>query len=369
MKVLFDYQIFSLQHHGGVSRYFFELINQLVARKNIDVEVSVGYSDNLYLTQAEFKKTNVLSRHLRGEIRNSISRILNRRLSRVALHRNDYDIFHPTYYRTYFLNLVGRKPFVLTIYDMTHELFPNAFPYRQQAVAQQKAILAKRAAKIIAISESTKRDVVRILGVPDSKVEVIHLASSMSASLAFANTMNLPLKYLLFVGHRWGYKNFELFVRAVTPLLLSDEALKVVCVGGGPFTARERQLFTSLRISGKLSNYSLSDEVLSAAYNNAIAFVFPSLYEGFGLPILEAFSCSCPAIVSNSSSFPEVAGEGAKYFDPTDELSLRRTIVEVVNNIDLQRELKRKGYEQLKRFSWTRTASETEKLYRTVLQN
>jgi len=177
----------------------------------------------------------------------------------------------------------------------------------------------------------------------------------------------LPKKYILFVGSRSGYKNFNLFVEAITPLLVKDNELKLVCVGGGNFKEIENEKFKRLNIINKIYQYSVNDDILTYLYKKAVAFIFPSLYEGFGIPILEAFSCGCPVIASNTSSLPEVAGDAAVYFDPTDKLSMLNSIQKVIYNDELKKQLINKGIERVKEFTWEKTAEKTKMLYEEIL--
>ena len=181
MKILYDYQIFTKQNYGGVSRYFYELMDNLRAHK-IDIEIPINYSKNIYIKEADF-----LSRPLKGYTeykdfllglrpkgKAKIYKLLqklnfiknaetaNQKISIERLKKQNFDIFHPTYYDSYFLKYIGKKPFVLTIYDMIHETYPELFS-ADNKIARQKKILAQKAEKIIAISENTKKDIIKFI--------------------------------------------------------------------------------------------------------------------------------------------------------------------------------------------------------------
>ena len=157
----------------------------------------------------------------------------------------------------------------------------------------------------------------------------------------------LPEKYLLFVGDRSLYKNFYLFAEAVAPLVKTDPGLRLVCVGGRPFSGQENAFFRYHGLDGKVDYQQVNDTTLAGLYRGAIAFVYPSLYEGFGIPVLEAFSCDCPAILSNTSSLPEVGGDAAAYFDPKDASSIRETVCRVVCDRGLREKMIARGRERL----------------------
>jgi glycosyltransferase involved in cell wall biosynthesis len=134
-----------------------------------------------------------------------------------------------------------------------------------------------------------------------------------------------------------------------------------------PFTREEKKLLKNLDIINKVYHVKINGTILKNLYKNARAFIFPSLYEGFGLPVLEAYSCGCPAIISNSSSLPEIGGDGAIYFDPSDKQSIISAVETVLFNEKNREELIRKGYSRLKFFSWEKTADSTKKVYNHLL--
>ncbi len=224
-----------------------------------------------------------------------------------------------------------------------------------------------RAAKVIAISESTKTDLIEIFDVDASKIEVIYLASALVNDPASEASISCPEKYLLFVGRRGGYKNFATFFEAAIELLKNDSDLYIVCAGGGRFTSAEVGLFNSTGLASRIVQYDISDSTLAQLYRSAQCFVFPSLYEGFGIPVLEAFSCGCPLLCSNVSSLPEIAGGAALLFDPHSPESIYAALTQVLNSASLQQQLRDAGHLREKQFSWEKTARDTKKLYQNVV--
>jgi len=367
MKVLYDHQIFSNQVCGGISRYFFELLKKFKNDDEMEYELSLKYSNNYYLKELNnlSYKTFLEDFSFRGKYR--LLNILNEKVSKKYISKGEYDIFHPTYYDPYFLNFLNNKPFVLTIYDMIHEIYPKMFSLKNK-IPERKKLLAQKATKIIAISENTKRDILKFLGIGENRIEVIYLGNSININKD-DETINImtPEKYILFVGSRKGYKNFELFIKAVSPLLDSDVKLNVVCAGGGKFNDIEIKKLKNLKIKDKVFYYSGSDSFLAYLYQKAVAFVFPSLYEGFGIPILESFACGCPVICSKTSSLPEVAGDAAIYFDPKSKMSVLSSIQKVIYDNNLRNQLIYKGYQKVKEFTWEKTAKKTKILYEDIL--
>jgi glycosyltransferase involved in cell wall biosynthesis len=366
MKILYDHQIFTTQKYGGISRYFYELIREFHKIENIETKVPLLVSNNHYVSDKKFVKfiEFLPDNYFRGKYR--LFNLFNKPNTILALRKQNFAIFHPTYYDPFFLNYIGDKPFVLTVYDMIHEKFNEMFASSDKT-SQNKRLLAERASKVIAISESTKKDLMELFGTDESKIEVVYLGNSMFPKLDTHLSFDIPKKYILFVGSRGGYKNFERFIKSVSEILHQDRELFVVCAGGSKFTSGEMQLFSHLDIIGQISQYDLNDDNLAHFYKNALAFVFPSLYEGFGIPILESFACGCPLLCSNTSSLPEIAGEGAYYFDPYNEESIHNVVLKVLEDTSLRNDLILKGYERLKKFSWQQTAEQTKKIYESVL--
>jgi glycosyltransferase involved in cell wall biosynthesis len=366
MKILYDHQIFALQKYGGVSRYFYELIKELNKLQEVDTSTSLIFSDNHYVSSTDIIKHTSFFSNSEFKGKERFMNLFNKTNSIIQINKQSFDLFHPTYYDPYFLSYIGKKPFVLTVYDMIHERFNDALLSKDKS-SEQKRVLVKKASKIIAISESTKNDLIELFGIEASKIEVVYLGNSMILDSDKKSDTNIPKKYILFVGSRDGYKNFDKFVKSISEFLNKDRELSIVCAGGGKFKASENEMFTTFNINHQLYQFDLDDSKLQLLYNNALMFVFPSLYEGFGIPILESFACECPLVCSNTSSLPEVAGDGAKYFDPNDEKSISSAICEVLYNKSLRDVLVERGKERLKHFSWKKTALETKKIYESIL--
>jgi len=365
MKILYDHQIFSIQIFGGISRYFNELSVILESKKDIQTEFSVKISNNFYLSQKSisfysfFKKAS-----FKGKIR--FIYFVNKIYSIYVLKKKNFDVFHPTYYDPYFLKYLGNKKFVLTVYDMIHEKFPDKFAEFDKT-SKNKKILVNKASKIIAISESTKKDLIDIYDVNPSKIEVVYLANSLQLNSETYIKIKLPKKYILFVGARDGYKNFMNFLSSVTEILKSDTNLHLVCAGGGKFNDQENLFIYQNNLENQLLQFNIDDKTLSYLYSNAKAFVFPSLYEGFGIPVLEAFACGCPLICSNTSSLSEIASDAAVYFDPLDEKSIETAVLGILKGQELRATMIEKGYKRLKFFSWKKTAQLSEKVYQSII--
>lgn len=366
MKILFDHQIFSFQNFGGASRYFTELMNGMNQIKNVDYDIALSYSNNDYLPRVKgivyknlFKKAKIL-------FKNYLLFSLNTALNSKKVYKRDYDVFHPTYYHPYFLKLIGDKPYVITVFDMIHELYKDDYPELNSITLKYKRETITRANAVIAISENTKKDIVNIYGVDPGKIHVIHLAGATLPKPPAKIDIKLPSKYLLYVGTRRMYKNFDFFVDAVSDILKKSEYY-LVCGGGGDFSIEEKKMFKHLKITDRVVWVDISDnKVLAHLYKNAYAHVIPSLYEGFGVTILEAFSMGCPVILSNAGSLPEIAGDAGIYFDPKSKISINTQISNAFND-DKFISIGKVGYRRRGKFSWKKTLESTIKVYTNKL--
>ncbi len=367
MKILYDHQIFGDQRYGGISRYFFELMNQFNQMGEPEFQLSLVYSKNHYLNEASRNDGQFYFKNPKFRPWFRSMSVVNMAKSKRAVSKQQFDIFHPTYYDPYFLNHLKGKPFVLTVYDMIHEIFSSQYSERDRT-AENKRLLFAKASKIIAISQSTKRDILRLFPeISEDKIAVIYLANSVEKCDCPPPDVEAPEKYILFVGGRGRYKNFESFIKAIKPLITQDDDLKLVCVGGGQFKPKEKRFLSSLQVEDQIYQFDVDDKSLASLYEKALALIFPTLYEGFGNQVLEALACHCPIVCSNTSSLPEVAGDAAVYFDPTSETSIRQAVVKVIYDEELRSFLVAKGLKQLEKFSWREIAQQTVNLYRSIL--
>jgi glycosyltransferase involved in cell wall biosynthesis len=364
IRVLYDHQMFDKQKQGGISRYFANLISGISQRAQITAQVSVLFTENYHL-QAIHRM--ILNARVGSFLFSKTGRISkwNKNYSRYCIIKNDFDIFHPTYFHPYFLKLL-KKPFVITVHDMIYELYPDYFK-TNDFTSENKRKLIDKACHIIAISETTKADLIRLAQVPAEKITVVYHGHSPIKN-SYVPKVALPEKYLLFVGARDNYKNFALFIRAASLAMAEHLDLKLVCVGGGAFTDEEKGELSALHIANETIHYDATDELLYWLYKGAKAFVYPSLYEGFGLPILEAFEADCPVILSDTPSFVEVAAEAALYFNPHDHNTLAECLKLVLKDGSLRGDLISLGQRRLKMFSMEKCITETVEVYKKCLK-
>lgn len=364
MRIAFDPQIFSMQEYGGVSRYFYETAVHLARLADTDVRVLAFAHINAYLSGA--RRGTVVGTRVPA-IPVPARRLLigaNQLLGRAWLARHEVDIVHETYYSRARIARRG-LPTILTIFDMIHEKFPEYAP-RTQRVARAKRAAIDRADHLICISESTKRDLVALLDVDPSRASVVRLGfTSVDAGDA---PRPLAAPYLLYVGKRGGYKDFETLLRAYAAAPAVARQFQLVCFGDAPFSARERALMRTLGLApGRVLHASGDDSRLAGHYRHAALFVFPSRYEGFGLPPLEAMAHDCPVVCSDAASLPEVVGDAAQLFAAGDVEALRAAMEAVLGSPELAARLRRQGREQAAGFSWDACARQTRAVYASVL--
>ncbi len=386
MKVLYDSQAFDMQSHGGVSRCFVELYKHLP--KSVHAKLGVYETANVYLQDMGFFPSGYTYEHFMfyknfplkwtlykayynfkfGNPERWDKRpLINRHYSKDLLIAGDYDVFHPTHFNNYFLDYLNGKPFVLTIHDMIPELFPQYYPSDNDQIINRR-LLVPLASHIVTVSEQTKKDVMRILKVPEEKISVIyHGADSTQYILNINNHLNY--EYLLYVGDRNLYKNFIPFCRECIPVLKRHKDLKIVCTGL-PFNKTESAFFESYGIKERfLQQFVKNNQELMDLYHNALAFVYPSAYEGFGIPILEAYKADCPVMLNRASCFPEIAGDAAIYFEMKKDSSNFEEQFENLYHMDSnEREaLLQKQRGRMNRYSWDRSALSLAGVYESVI--
>ena len=361
MKVLYDHQVFSWQKFGGVSRYFVELIKHLPS----DIDPAMVHpllSENVYLADIGGVAQDVKALSMANfRVRKHLYEWINRRRSAKSLASEGYDLLHPTYYDPYFLKR-RKAPAVITVHDFIHERFPQYFGDASKVIAQKRKVIAEADA-IIAISEHTKKDLTEIYALPADKISVVYHGAAVPA--AEQPVDGLPERYVLFVGERRSYKNFHRFARAFALLAEKDLGLWLVCAGK-PFSPEESAYLKKLGIDRRSKAMFATDGQLTFLYRHALCFVYPSIYEGFGLPILEAWSAGCPIALSDASCFPEIATDGGEYFDPLSHQSIADAISCVIYDPVRRAALQDRASRLLPDFTWDRTARQTAEVYRSV---
>jgi glycosyltransferase involved in cell wall biosynthesis len=366
MRIFYDHQVFSLQDAGGVSRYQYELVRNLQASSEVQTEVLMGMNASV-MPFAELRnhRTNVLSwrtgikpGYLRYGINEILSPVIAQRLGRV-------DIYHVMLYRA--IPFVRRGRLLVTHHDCTHERFPQMF-HNASFIIKTKRNLFSKADAIICVSESSRRDLLHFYDVDEKKTYVVHHGfSPLHIGPPLTDAASVP--YLLYVGSRAEYKNFPLLLEAFSRSGLAGD-YRLMVVGGGEFSAEQQARISALGLAESVTLIPKIDEgALAQVYRNAALFVYPSLYEGFGFPPLEAMSLGCPVLAHRTSSLPEVCGDAAFYFDNPDADELARVLVTTLQDAPGIAMKRQQGEAQVRLYDWSRTAANTLNIYRTLTSN
>ena len=363
MKILYDGAIFGNQASGGINRYFAGLVSNLP-----DEFVPV-------VTTFNIRQTNWPShpnlRVYKGLLfpPERLARRLGRYYFRALMPLLKPQLIHPTYYSTLGVKRLNSYgcPSVLTVYDFIHDIFDPWFGQQQLDARIQNQAIADADA-ILCISHHTRADLLNRFPQFESKVHVTHLASELTFAMTQGKEPVPDAPYFLFVGARPPYKNFDGLARAFARLATLAPDAKLVVVGA-PFTPAERALLSELNIENRVeSQQNISDTQLARLYRHSLALVYPSHYEGFGIPPLEAMACETLVIAANNSSIPEVVGDAALLFDSrnTDELA---GLMEAVWRGEINREeLIERGRQCAAQFSWGQTATQTAAIYRALVE-
>lgn len=360
MKIAFDHQIFSMQRYGGISRYVANLATSL-ANSKYDIKVFAPFHFNAYGKELP---SQIIEGHHLSSFPKKTGRLFmayNRLITKEKIKHWKPEIVHETYYASKTSNTT-LCPTIITVHDMIHELFPNSF-YKRDKTTYLKKQAVERAQHIICVSHNTKKDLIELFNVDESKVSVAHLGIDQNKTIV-STVINVDKPYLLYVGHRTGYKNFEGFLKAFAHSVRLKKDFCVIAFGSDSFSKEEKEMMIALGLNESHVKHMVgSDDILASLYQQAQAFVYPSLYEGFGIPPLEAMVNGCPVVSSNISSMPEVIGDAAAFFEPLALNEMVTAIEKVAYDEVYRSNLIERGYIRKQVFSWDKCALETISAY------
>lgn len=361
MRVALDEQIFAVQPYGGISRLFYEKAGAYVrdAAFGIGLEPLDAPVVNEYLLNDSELSARLGVRRVKSPYL-ALSHYLMRRRRRAEV-----DIVHNTFYLPRGLAEHRSARRVVTVYDMIPELLPRT--RRRMDFLTEKHAYVRQAHHIVCISESTRRDLMRVY--PDIHVPVTIAYPGVSEAFAprLDRVADFPEPYILHVGNRSSYKDGMTLLRAFARIAKTFPDHALFLVGGGPLTREERDLITSARLSQRVHQRALPDSDVPGAYAQAAVTVFPSRYEGFGLPAVEAMASGSPLILADTSSLPEVGGEAALYFPAGDDVELAERISAVLSDGAAAVELRNAGFTQAAKFTWRGYAAANVDAYTAAL--
>jgi len=373
-NIAIDGVIFNFQKHGGISRIFTEILPRLC-----DIDSSL----KMLLAYTEPRPAH-LPKH---------ERILHQAIPDMEKVFRPYRIWHPFYpwlheaavswnfagnsrgkiwlstYYTTPISWAGAQ--VVFVYDFIHEKYQHTYwlddPKTAKQTIKNKARAIKNADLIVCISEATRQDLLQIHHIPPEKTVVVHLAQHPIFSVKSLGTQKSEKPFILFVGNRNRYKGFDTLLKALSSWKQKD--MDLVCAGGGEWSKEEKEEIASYGLASRIKLFiQVSDDRLCELYNQASAFIYPSLYEGFGIPLLEAMACGCPIIASRIPSSVEVAQDVPIYFTAGDPQDLTAALAQFASQNETAHR-RQEGILLAGKYSWEKTAKDFYKAIQPLLQS
>ena len=363
MKIIFDHKIFFQQKYGGPSRYFYNLF------ENINNDYNNSWKAHIVspIYYNEFLKNSKFRNRVFGIKLPKIKYLgfffkrINCIFSDLIINNINPNIIHTTDYN---LILYKKKfPIILTVHDLIHEIYHDS--YGQKDNYRPKKKILEISNHVICVSENTKKDLMKYYDIDEKKISVIYHGNSFENYKINKKIEPINHKFFLYIGSRKRYKNFFKVIEAFRKSEKIYNEYKLFCAGGEKFSEEEKKKLLELKIDlTKIIFFEkYDDDNLYNLYKCATALIYPSYYEGFGMPIVEAMSLGCPVISSNASSLPEVYGKAALNFIPSSSLDLKNKMEEIAYETKIKNKLIKLGFEQSKKFTWKKSVEETLSIY------
>lgn len=379
MNIIIDGVVYGFQKFGGINTYFNQVLPRIAQSQKAGVEILLprGYPGKV----PDPPVRNTILPHIprRTGLSWKLDRIAGPALC--AINSRVRDLYVRTMHATLFVSsyfTVTRCsiPQIGMALDMNHELFPEIYTDEWGLwLRRQYPQYLRRATKIIAISHKTREDVIRFYGIDPSLIHVVHLAVNTEefwpdpvehSEDRVEALAGIRRPFLLYVGGRFHCKNFGGLLRAFAQTRIRTDVSLVVA--GKRLNSQEQQLIKSLDLESAVQVVeNPSIEVMRRLYSSALAFVFPSFHEGFGIPLLEAMACGTMVLASDIDVFHEVAGDGAFYFNPNEESDIARAL-EIPFDKRGRAEYIARGFTNVSKYSWDRVATETFAIYQDAVR-
>jgi len=362
VRVAFDEQIFAVQRYGGISRMFYELARQFIADPDLGVDLLPLSAPviNRYVLDDAAVRDRLAVRQARHEFT-----ALARTLMRVQPRRG-LAVVHNSFYLPHGLAIYPGARRVVTIHDLIPEMLPRT--RRRLDLLTVKERYIRSADHIICVSHATRLDLQDVYGSLRAKVSVVHHGVDERFSPGHPRPQALPEHYVLFVGNRGQYKDAAVLIDAFAALCSRYPDVQLAFVGGGGLTAVELEDLDRRGIGRRVVCVSLPDSQMAGAYGNALAFVFPSRHEGFGMPVLEAMASGTATLLARATSLPEVGADAAAYFTAGDAGDLACALDGLLGDEPRRRQLVEAGRARAATFTWTQAARRTRDAYREAVR-
>ena len=369
MRILFDHQAFSLQVTGGITRYYYEVIRRLNRTAGISADLQLGFCTTIWPVREACGSQGKLTHWGKRPVPSGVGTYLLNELALnpLGLVSPPADIYHNTLYR--FMPGIRARRYVATHHDCTIERFPHLFRESSLVIAAKKRMLRK-ADLVFCITESCRNDLLEFYSLDPSRTVVLTngsepLPQSQSAAQSLRAAVKRP--FVLYVGTRFAYKNFSGLLKAFARSGLQRH-YDLLAVGGGAFTNDEMREVRELGLGQALVSIPLaSPELLGESYAAASLFVYPSLYEGLGLPPLEAMEKGCPVLASANPASLEVCRNAALFFDPASGDDFVEKLRLGLEDASGRSERIENGYTVCKLYSWDTVVAGMIDSYRALL--
>lgn len=357
MKIILDNIIYSKTKNGGISNYWFELSKYLLKKETDSIKFfeKKNSRENFHRKQLTIEDSSIINEPENIDL---LSRILP-----VSINTDDYFLYHSSFYRS--ISTTKKHCEITTIHDFTHNLYSSFLKKTVHNKLKYSSI--KKSNGIICISNSTYNDLMRYCppnknqkvaviynGVSDDYFKIDHPTET---DLHFLSSNKIVGDYVLFIGSRANYKNFDFVIN-----LLKETPHLMLVVVGEPFNQQELKKIGKYLLERIILVTNASNNQLNILYNFALAFIYPSSYEGFGIPIIESMKSGCPVLALNNSSIPEVSGDASILFDNLSIKNFQNALIDLKNS-DFKCDLIERGFAQSKKFSWEKCCQETHAFY------
>lgn len=369
MRIIIDSCIYKYQTFGGISRIFDNLIPRLCdLNDKLSIKMFINYLPTKSLpNHPQIEILDLWKKYRFNPLWRLSKRINSRYYNYILQKEMSYSretVWFSTYYTIPSYYWKGYQ--IVLVHDLIYEMFPDLLPESKKIIDQKKESILN-ANVIICNSYTTAKDLQYYYNIPESKVFVAHLGFDDVFKVKTPQLINhkIDFPYFLYIGQRGYYKGFDTLLNSFSAWSGNDKTKLVVV--GPPWTVEEQELLKSKKLSEKVFIFAnINDSQLCDIYNQAKAIIYPSLYEGFGIPLLEAMACGCPIIASKIPSTIEIAKQIPFYFKPGDDQELIVAMENVINNLTINERIT-KGLNWVNQFSWDKMAKQVYEIIRNNL--